>query len=108
MAIQQKTFDTVNDGLEVQISEAVTGLVGFQLTSHGATMTVTFEGTVNGDDWVTLLRRQIGTDATPTGTTAAGNGVFVVDAAALLKVRARASTVSGGGSVKVDAIAQIG
>ena len=107
MAIQQKTFDTVNDALEVQASDAVTGMVGFQLTNHSATMTVTFEGTVNDTDWVTLLRREVGVDATPSGTTAAGNGVFVVDAAGLLKVRARASTVSGG-SVDVDAIAHIG
>ena len=108
MAIQQVSFGAENDALEVQASDAVTGMVGFQLTSHGATMTVTFEGTVNGTDWVTLLRREVGSDATPTGTTAAGNGVFVVDAAGLLKVRARASTVSGGGSVDVDAIAHIG
>ncbi len=107
MAIQQVVFDTAEDVLEVQASDAVTGMVGFQLTAHGATLTVTFEGTVNGTDWVSLLRREIGAEAVPAGTTAAGNGVFVVDAAGLLKVRARASTVSGG-TVTVDAIAHIG
>lgn len=107
MAIKQVTFDTLNDALTVQASDAVTGMVGFQITSFGATLTITFEGTVNGSDWVALLRRQVGSDATPSGTTATGNGVFVVDAAGLLKVRARASTVSGG-SANVDAIAQIG
>ncbi len=107
MAIQSAVFSSLNDALEVQVSDAVTGLVGFQITDYGATLTITFEGTVNGTDWVTLLRRQIGSEATPSGTTATGNGVFVVDAAGLLKVRARASTVSGG-SATVDAIANIG
>ena len=108
MAIQQKAFTVVEDVLEVQASDAVTGMVGFQVTSFGATLTITFEGTVNGSDWVSLLRREVGVDATPSGTTATANGVFVVDSAGLLKVRARASTVSGGGSANVDAIAQIG
>ena len=106
MAIQRAEFADVEDALTVQASDAVTGLVGFQLTGTW-TGTVTFEGTVNGTDWVTLLRREIGTDATPSGTTTTANGVFVVDAAGLLKVRARFSTDSSG-TVLVDAIAHIG
>ena len=105
MAIQQQTLDTLNDAVTVQVGEENPGFVSFQLTSHGATMTVTFEGTVNDSDWVSLLRRDVASDATPSGTTAAGNGVFVVNTEGLLKVRARASTVSSG-SVKVDALVQ--
>ena len=106
MAIQQVSFDAENDALEVQASDAVTGMVGFQLTGTWAG-TVTFEGTINGSDWVSLLRREVGVDATPSGTTTTANGVFVVDSAGLLKVRARFSTDTSG-TVDVDAIAHIG
>lgn len=99
------TFAAVNDALEVSVHDAVTGQVGFQLSSHSATLTVTFEGTVNGNDWETLQVTKL--DDGTTVTTAAADGIFRADAAGLLKVRARASTVTGG-SVVVDALPQIG
>ena len=56
---------------------------------------------------MSILRREVGVDATPSGTTTTANGLFVIDAAGLLKARARFSTDTSGTAL-VDAIAQIG
>lgn len=70
------------------------GCVGFQLFSGAWSGTVTFEGTIDGVNWVA-----INADPMPTGsatTTATAQGLFQVPCAGLSQVRARLSTATSG------------
>jgi len=69
------------------------GLVGVQLTGTFSA-TVTFEGTIDGSNWVSLLARLV-TDGT-TSATATAAGIYQVPAAGLAQVRARVSAYTSG------------
>ena len=105
MAARQKTF-TATGSFEAQVSESITGMVGFQITGISSA-TITFECTLDDSNWVTILRREIGVDASPSGTTTTADGVFILDAAGVLKVRARVSTY-GSGTIIITRMPQIG
>jgi len=69
------------------------GLAGVQITGT-FTATVTFEGTIDGSTWVSVLARNVA-DGT-TSATATAPAVFQVPAAGLAQVRARVSAYTSG------------
>ncbi len=107
MANRQETF-TAEGSFEAQVSESVTGMVGFQVIGVSAgSGTITFEGTLDDSNWVSLLAKNIASQSVPTSATTTADGIFVVDAAGLLKVRARVSTF-GSGSFVITRMPQVG
>ena len=103
---QQATLNATDDELVVQVGDSVTGQVGFQLLA-GLVGTVLFEATIDDATWVAILRREVGVDSTPTGTSTTTAGLFVVDAAGVLKVRARVNPFTSGPAV-IHGIPHIG
>lgn len=77
------------------------GLLGCQV-SGTFVGTVTFEGSINQADWVSLLARDKATGATATTATAAG--IYLVDVAGVTHFRARVSAYTSG-SITVAAVA---
>ncbi len=77
----------------VSITSSGAAAVAFQLTGTW-TATVTFEGTVNGTDWV-VADFWPGSGGSPQ-TTTTGNGVFLAATGGFQTVRARASAFTSG------------
>ena len=68
-------------------------VAGLQVTGI-TTATITFEGTVDGSNWVAVRALNLGTGAV--GTTATADGVFEVPVAGLSQLRARISAYTTG------------
>lgn len=76
-------------------SLSVTGFGGAAIQLSGTFVaTVTFEGTANGSDWVSLPAQNVATGAV--ATTASSAGVYVVSTLGLSDVRARISAYTSG------------
>jgi len=73
------------DGAYTVLAVQVTGINGD---------TITFEGTVDGTNYVSLLAQNVATAAT--ATTATANGIYRISVQGLAQVRARVSTYSAG------------
>lgn len=93
----------LGDGTAIDLTDAggSYATLGIQITGINGD-TITFEATIDGTNWVSIL-------ATPllTGTaavTATANGIYRIDCAGLLKVCARISTY-GTGTVTVWGLA---
>ena len=85
-------------------SDAFAGIVGLQITGTW-TGTVTFQGTINGSTWVSVLA--VPSDSTTAVTTTTANGIWRIDAAGYQAVRANFTTPTSG-TVVVRAFAGIG
>jgi len=68
-------------------------VVGLQVTGI-TTATITFEGTVDGSNWVAVRALNLGTGAV--GTTATADGLYQVPVAGLDELRARISAYTTG------------
>ena len=61
------------------------------------TAVVTFEGTIDGSNWVSIMATNMTTDArTATVTNAAASGLYQINVLGLASVRARVSTWTAG------------
>ena len=92
---RQGTLNVVQD--DVTLSQFLTwGFLGIQISGTW-TGTITFEGTVDGTNWVALPVTPIAGGATV--TTATGNGIWFVQNTGFAAVRARSSTFTSGNPV---------
>lgn len=82
---------------QVQLSVAGGSAVGFQLTGTFVG-TVTFEGTVDGVNWVSLAVQALAETGTTHVTTATAPGIWTSNVGGLLLVRARMSAYTSGTS----------
>lgn len=88
----QGTLSVANDAVVMPTMNC--GCVSFQLFSGAWSGTVTFEGTIDGTNWVAINADPMPTGAAATSTTA--QGLFQVPCAGLSQVRARLSTATSG------------
>ena len=88
--------DQVSD--HIQVSDAVSGIVGFQATGT-CNVVLTPEATVNGTDWVGVLLVEGNTATAATTITVSGSPatkLFRVDAGGYALVRVKCSTHTSG------------
>jgi hypothetical protein len=87
------------DGTTLEINDYTTGcagyVVGVQLTGISGE-TITWEATIDGENWVAFRVEPLATGTF--ATTATANGLYRVEVSGLLKFRARIST-GGSGAV---------
>ncbi len=79
--------------MSVWVTVSTAASVAFDVSSIGS-MTLTFEGTTNGDSWRSILVTNTATGLTSTTTTA--NGTFNAPNAGFLRMRLRATSYSSG------------
>lgn len=86
---------TVNDAATVGLSEGDNSTVTFQLVDAGSwNGTFTFQATLDGTNWTSILATPVATGTAATTTTSAG--IFRIDASGCLAVRAKATTLNAG------------
>lgn len=96
-----KTIGAVNDAVELNVSEALSGICVFQLFNITGTLTVQFEAKTKGAPvgaWTAVQATNLNTGTQ--ATTASAAGLYRVDASGELDVRVKV-TVSGPGTVDV-------
>jgi len=87
----QSAVDTVGNG--EPLDTATKSAAGVQIVGAG-TYTVTFQASVDGTNYVSLVGRSVTT--VTTGTTATGAGVWVFPVAGMHSMRARVSAYTSG------------
>lgn len=88
----QGTIAALNDAVVMPTLNV--GTVGFQLTGTWSG-TVSFEGSIDGQNWIA-----VDADPVPSGaavTSASANGIFQIPCSGVTQVRARLSAVTSGG-----------
>lgn len=93
-ALTLETMDTVEDTAGVvEGSNAYASQVAYQIYGTWSGV-VTFEATVNGDDWIAVKVKPLDTGTLAISTT--DNGLFRIDASGLFLTRCRFSTDTSG------------
>lgn len=94
----QNAATATGNGLELTVTDASGGGKSYLAVQVSGTHTsvVTFEVTVDGTNWVSLLMTNITTGATATtATNSAENGIYVANVLGVTKFRARVTWTSG-------------
>ena len=93
-ALTLETMDTVEDTAGVaEGSNAYASQVVYQIYGTWSG-TITFEATINGDDWIAVKVKPL--DTGTMATTTSDSGLFRVDASGLVSTRCRFSTDTSG------------
>ncbi len=91
VTVLQAAAVALGDGTALKVNEA--GAVGVQIVGI-TSATITFEGTVDGTNWVSVLAQNVATGAT--GATASADGIYIANVVGLTQFRARISTWATG------------
>ncbi len=86
--------DAVTDTLSP--SDGFAGIVALQITGTWVG-TITFQATIDGTNWVSVLA--VPSDSTTAATTTTGNGIFRVDAGGYFGIRAKVTAYTSGTAV---------
>jgi hypothetical protein len=89
--LMQNGATGTENGISVPVNKA--GVVGVQVLGVSGDA-ITFEGTVNGVDWVSVRAKNVSTGTI--ATTVTSNGVYLVGVMGLTELRARISAYVGG------------
>lgn len=92
----QSAAAATGNGAAITLTDPDNGALGTLTMQVSGTFvgTVTFEGTVDGSNWIALLCTNV--NAGTTATTATAVGIFRVDCSGLAQVRARVSAYTSG------------
>ena len=91
------TTNGTGPGTTVELDARQFSVAGIQVTGTW-TGTLTFEGSVDGTNFIAIGAKPVATDATPV-TTTTGNGIWAVNVAGLSSVRARGTAAITGTAV---------
>jgi hypothetical protein len=102
------TVGTVLNALSAAVTITLGGqsTVSFNVESTAGTITLSFEATIDGTDWFSILANPVAGGGSVASTT--DDGQWTTAAAGFTKVRARVSAITGAASMSVSVVATPG